>query len=56
LLTNTLPEVPGDVKPVPPLPTGSVPEAVDTVTGGRMFESVAMLFSSCNFNHLEKPL
>jgi hypothetical protein len=45
VLVKTLPEVPDEVKPVPPLPTGSVPEAVDTLTGGRMLERVAMLSS-----------
>lgn len=40
---SMLPEVPGEVKPVPPLPAGSVPEAVDTFTGGSIFESVAIL-------------
>ena len=44
-LVSTLPEVPGEVKPVPPLPAGSVPEAVDTFTGGRMLERVVMLLS-----------
>jgi hypothetical protein len=43
LLNTTLP-VPVDVvTPVPPLATGRVPDAVDTFTGGRMLESVAML-------------
>jgi hypothetical protein len=45
VLVKTLPEVPGEVKPVPPLPAGSVPEAVDTFTGGRMLERVVMPYS-----------
>jgi hypothetical protein len=45
-LVRTLAEVPGEVKPVPPLPAGSVPEAVDTFTGGRMLERVVM---PCSF-------
>ena len=42
---SMLPEVPGEVKPVPPLPAGSVPVGADTFTGGRMLERVAMLLS-----------
>jgi hypothetical protein len=40
---STLPLVPGEVKPVPPLLAGSVPETVDTFTGGRMLERVVMI-------------
>jgi hypothetical protein len=46
VLVRTLPAVPGEVKPVPPLPAGSVPETVDRFTGGRMLERVVM---PCSF-------
>jgi hypothetical protein len=45
-LVRMLPAVPGEVKPVPPLLAGSVPEAVDRFTGGRMLERVVM---PCSF-------
>jgi hypothetical protein len=34
------------VTPVPPFPTGNVPETVDKLTGGMILERVAIL-SSC---------
>ena len=45
-LVRTLPAVPADVNPVPPLVAGSVPDAVDTFTGGRMLERVVI---PCSF-------
>jgi hypothetical protein len=42
LLSTTEPVPVEVVTPVPPLPTGRVPEAVDRLTGGRMLERVAM--------------
>ena len=45
VLVRTLPAVPGEVKPVPPLPAGSVPVGVDTFTGGRILERVVMPYS-----------
>ena len=43
--STTLPAPVDVVAPVPPLPTGSVPEAVDKFIGGRMLDRVVMLLS-----------
>jgi hypothetical protein len=59
LLVRTLPLAPGAVNPVPPLPAGSVPEAVDTFTGGRILERFAMLFpfaQGADYVHISRAL
>jgi len=43
LLRTTLPVPVEVVVPVPPLATGSVPEAADTFTGGRILERVTII-------------